>query len=65
MNTHFFEQHQKQIISLILAGLATLLISSLWQGAMEINWHNVFDTSYNDPVQKQLKILAYNPLFLP
>ena len=45
MNTHFFEQHQKQIISLILAGLATLLISSLWQGAMEINWHNVFDTS--------------------
>ena len=43
MNNHFFEQYQKPIITLILAGLCAILLLAMWQGAMEIKWSKAFE----------------------
>lgn len=42
MGSQFFEQYQKQIISFMLAGLGIIFFGAIWQGAMDINWSNIF-----------------------
>lgn len=42
MESQFFEQYQKQIITFLIVILSLVLLGATWQGAMEINWANLF-----------------------
>lgn len=42
MNSSFFDQYQRPIIGAILLSLILVLIIAAGQGAMELDWRNLF-----------------------
>ncbi len=48
MSSHLFEHYQKEIILLILFAFVVLLLGSMWQGALAIEWRNIFQSDSVD-----------------
>lgn len=48
MNTHLLEHYQKEVILLILIAFVLLLVGSMWQGALTIEWRNIFQSDSVD-----------------